>query len=144
MEYWPIIAALVAILGGFAVARYNAYRTASDKFRDIVLRELSDFYPTFTRWNGARFERELQDRFPILQAAVADFSRALPWYQKDTFSKAWIAYCNCTGRECDMNTYIHYFDSYDPAESTQEEATRKAQNLFHDNVKYLLSFASET
>ena len=144
MEYWPIIAVLVAILGGFAVARYNAYRIASAKFRDVVLSELNDFYPVFTRWNGASFDKELSAKFPILQAAVDDFLPIIPWYRKDGFRKAWIDYCNATGRECDMNTYLHYFDSYDPMESTQSEATAKAQALFHANIKFLLVFAHGT
>ena len=144
MEYWPIIAALIAILGGFAVARYNAYRTASAKFRDIVLREIGEFYPVFTRWHGASFGNELSARFSILQAAADDFLPCLPWYRKDGFRKAWVRYCNATGRECDMNTYLHYFDSYNPLESTQAEATEKVQALFHSNVKCLLKFSHET
>lgn len=139
-----IIVALLGILGAFAGPRYSAYRIASAKFRSVVLESLSDFYPTFTRWDGARFERELQAKFPILQAAVADFEASLIWYRKDSFSKAWVRYCNATGRECDMNTYLHYFDSYDPLKSTQAEATAKAQALFHANVKCLLGFAYET
>lgn len=144
MEYWPIIAALIAILGGFAVARYNAYRTASAKFRDVVLSELNDFYPVFTRWHGASFSNELSAKFPILQAAADDFLPSIPWYRKVSFRKAWVSYCNATGRECDMNTYLHYFDSYDPLKSTQSDATVKAQALFHANVKCLLEFAHET
>lgn len=136
-----IVVALITILGFFAVQRYVAYRAASVKFRDIVLRELSDFYPTFTRWNGSSFSDELKTKFPILQAAVADFSASVPWYNKLAFSKAWVAYCNTTGRDCDMNTYLHYFDSYDPFTSNQTEATAKAQTLFHSNVKKLLSYA---
>lgn len=139
--HFYIIIALFTILGYFAVQRYVAYRTASARFRETVLRELSDFYPTFTRWNGAEFSSELKTKFPILQAAVADFSASVPWYNKCAFRKAWVSYCNATGRDCDMNTYLHYFDSYDPFTSNQEAATAKAQKLFHNNVKKLLSYA---
>lgn len=136
-----ILITLFTILGYFAVQRYVAYRIASAKFRDIVLREISEFYPTFTRWDGAAFGEELKTKFPILQAAVSDFSASVPWYNKRTFSKAWRTYCNTTGRDCDMNTYLHYFDAYDPSKSSQKEATAKAQALFHHNVKNLLSYA---
>jgi hypothetical protein len=136
-----ILIALFTILGFFAVQRYVAYRIASAKFRDIVLRELSDFYPTFTRWNGAIFAAELKTKFPTLQAAVADFSASVTWYNKRAFSEAWVAYCNATGRDCDMNTYLHYFDSYETFTGNQKEATAKAQALFHNNVKTLLSYA---
>ena len=144
MEYWPILAVLVALLGSFAVARYNAYRIASSKFRAAILEPLSDFYPTFTRWDGASFGPELQGKFSVLQSAVADFEASLLWYKRGDFRKAWMRYCNTTGRDCDMNTYLHYFDSYDPSKSTQAEATAKAQALFHANVTHLLSFADET
>jgi hypothetical protein len=144
MEYWPILAAMFALLGAFAVARYNAYRTASAKFRASVLESLSDFYPTFTRWDGASLGTELKGKFPALQAAVSDFKASLPWWRKDDFHKAWVGYCNATGRDCDMNTYLHYFDAFDPLKSTQAEATAGAQDLFHANVKRLLSFAHKT
>lgn len=138
-----LILALVSILGGFAIARYNAYRTASAKFRGVVLDALADFYPSFTRWDGARFGEELKTKFPTLQTAVADFEASLLWCKKDDFRKAWVNYCNATGRDCDMNTYLHYFDSYG-AGGTQAEATGKAQALFHANVSRLLSFSHET
>ncbi|MGQ0711549.1 MAG: hypothetical protein ACT4NV_17585 [Rhodoferax sp.] len=144
MEYWPILAALIPLEGGFAVARYNAYRVASAKFRSVVLDSLSDFYPTFTRWNGATFGHELRIKFPVLQSAVTDFCAALPWYQKGAFMKAWALYCNSTDRECDMNTYLHYFDAFDPSNDTQVEATARAKELFHANVARLLEFAHWT
>jgi hypothetical protein len=140
MEYWPILASLIAVLGAFSVARYNAYRTASAKFRGVVLNALADFYPVFTRWDGATFELELKSKFPALQAAVADFEGYLLWRRKHDFRKAWVHYCNATGRDCDMNTYLHYFDSYSPGR-TQAEATERAQVLFHANVGRLLSFS---
>ena len=143
MEYWPVLTALIALLGAFAIARYNAYRAASAKFRGVVLESLADFYPAFTRWNGAAFGEELKTKFPTLQSAIADFEACLLWYKRDDFRKAWVCYCNTTGRECDMNTYLHYFDSYGPG-GTQAEATSKAQALFHANVKRLLQFAHET
>lgn len=143
MEYLPLLAVFIALIGSFAVARYNAYRTASAKFRAVVLESLSDFYPNFTRWHGASFGRELQGKFPVLQSAVADFEASLAWWRKGAFRKAWGRYCNATGRDCDMNTYLHYFDCYGPG-GTQEDATTKAQALFHDNVKRLLEFAHET
>lgn len=144
MDTIPILATLIAGLILFAGHRYVAYRTASAKFRVSVLEALSDFYPTFTRWEGARFSQELQAKFPILQTAVADFEASLVWYKRDSFHKAWVCYCNATNRDCDMNTYLHYFDSYDPLKSTQAEATAKAQALFHANVKRLLEFAYKT
>ncbi len=137
---------LVCFIGGlvaFAVARYNAYRTASAKFRDIVLRELCDFYPVFTRWHGASFENELSAKFPTLQAAVNDFSSNLSLSNSSAFLQAWLSYCNTTGRECDINTYLHYYDAYGPGE-TQAGATAKAQALFHSHISHLLSFASQT
>lgn len=137
---------MVCLFGGlfaFAVARYNAYRTASAKFRSSVLDALSDFYPTFTRWDGAAFGEELKNKFPILQAAVTDFEASLLWCKKGDLRKAWVRYCNATGRDCDMNTYLHYFDSYGPG-GNQAEATAKAQALFHSNVAALLAFASKT
>ena len=143
MGHWPILVALITILGAFSVARYNAYRTASASFRSAVTGALADFYPTFTRWDGARFGDELEIKFPALQAAVFDFDGSLLWYKKDSFRKAWVSYCNSTGRDCDMNTYLHYFDAYG-AGGTQAEATAKAQALFHKNVSRLLSFAGET
>lgn len=146
MEYATIttfLGVLVAILGAFAVQRYVAYRNASAKFRATVLESLSDFYPTFTRWDGASFGHQLQEKFPILQAAVVDFEASLAWWKKDGFRETWARYCNATGRDCDMNTYLHYFDSYSPG-GTQAEATAKAQALFRANVKSLLDFATKT
>lgn len=141
MKY--IIPALITILGFFAVQRYVAYRVASARFRDIVLRELCDFYPTFTRWDGGKFGDELASKFAVLQSAVADFESSLVWYKHRAFRRAWFSYCNATGRECDINTYLHYFDSYDPHASTQAEATAKVQALFRANVQRLLSYAKE-
>lgn len=143
MEYLPILLALFTLLGHFAVARYNAYRTASAKFRGIVLEALADFYPVFTRWDGATFGDELKRKFFSLQAAVTDFEASLPWYKKGDFRQAWVHYCNATGRDCDMNTYLHYFDSYGPG-GKQADATAKVQALFHANVRRLLSFSHET
>gem|GEM_PF-3226909 len=147
MEITPIgiaIGLIVPLIGGliaFAVARYNAYRTASAKFRDAVLRELSDFYPVMTRWRGAGFGRELSAKFPALQAAVDDFLPNITWYKRASFRKAWIKYCSYSGDASDINTYTHYFDAY--STGTQAQATAKAQALFHANVKHLLSFAHE-
>ena len=139
-----IIVALVGVLGAFAVQRYVAYRNASAKFRAIVLETLNEFYPTFTTWNGALFGDILKRKFPILQSAVADFKLTLPLWRRNAFDRVWMSYCNATGRECDVNTYLHYFDAYDPANSTQAEATARAQALFQTNVSRLLSFADET
>jgi hypothetical protein len=143
MEYWQILTALITLLGAFSVARYNAYRTASAKFRGIVLDALADFYPVFTRREGSTFGEELKSKFPILQSAVTDFEASLLWSRKVDFRKAWGRYCNATGRDCDMNTYLHYFDSYGPGVN-QAEATTKAQAIFHTNISRLLSFSHET
>lgn len=139
----PILVALITLLGLFAIQRYVAYRIASAKFRAVVLEALADFYPTFTRWNGGTFGEELKGKFSVLQAAVADFEASLTWFKRGAFRKAWVRYCNTTGRDCDMNTYLHYFDSYS-SDSTQAEATAKAQAMFHANVKRILDFSHET
>lgn len=140
----PIIVALIAVLGAFAVQRYSAYRTASAKFRATFLDSLAGLYPTFISWDGGSINYVLKEKFPVLQAAVTDFSASLPWWRRRAFNDAWIRYCNATGRDCDINTYLHYFDAYDPVKSTQEQATAKAQALFHSNVSAILKFANET
>jgi hypothetical protein len=141
MEHWPILAALLAILGGFAVARYNAYRTASAKFRTSILSSLSGLYPHPVNWpmDSSAIDSALKSVFPALQVAVAEFSAALPFWRRPAFDRAWLRYCCSTGRKCDKNTYHHYMGFHAPGEPIPD-----VQAIFHENVTRLLRFANET
>ena len=137
---WAVafVVALIGLLGAFSVQRYVAFRTASVKFRSSLLAVLAGLYPHPVRWpqNDIEIEALLKGTFPALQAAAKEFRDSLPWWQRRAFDAAWLRYCCSTGRDCDVNTYLHYIPMHAPGEKMPD-----VKKLFLTNVSNLLSFA---
>lgn len=137
---------LVAALGAHFVWRNN-FKTrranACATFRAAVLAELGSVYPHPAPW-PRNIDAFLRTHFTALQIAVTNFRPFIPWWDRWRFDRAWFRYRCATGRKIDIQCYLHYFDAYDPAKSTQAEATANVKALFHSNVSRLLSFANET
>jgi hypothetical protein len=132
---------LVAALGAHLVWRNN-FKTrranACAVFRSTVLATLSGLYPHPANWprDSMAIHNILSNRFPALQAAVAEFRPFVPWWQKRAFDKAWSIYrLGPDGRKIDTQIYHQYigFDSMPNPKVT-----------FHTNVSKLLLFSSET
>lgn len=106
---WPfaLVAALIAILGAFAVQRFVAYRNASVKFRAAVIAELKSIYPLPVSW-PQNIDGFLRLAFPALQSAVAEFRPFVPSWRRRAFDQAWSQYRNAYGREVDAQVYHHY------------------------------------
>ena len=127
-----IIVPLISILGIFAVQRYVTFKAASVKFRAAVLAELGSIYPDSFNW-PKDIRSFLRTAFPNLQAAVVEFSYALPWRRRRAFKMAWHRfYGEGQGEE-------HLYHQYKAFGSNPNYKV-----IFHDNLSRLLSFAKET
>ena len=131
---FTLLAALVALLGAFAVQRYIAFRAASAKFRAAVLKHLVGLYPIPVNWpdSGNAVDHTLRSAFPDLQSVVAEFRDALPKRRRGAFDRAWQEYRG------DYSHYYHYMGYSSP-----DKPTPDSKDLFHANVTRLLSFAKE-
>ena len=129
-----VLVALLAALVAFSVARRNAFAAASAKFRAAVTASLCEVYPTPTSW-PADVDAYLRSKFPALQAAVAEFRGALPFWKRSSFSKAWEQYHNAYGRSVDSQVYHHYEGFHDMPDPKQELRSR---------VDALLAYAKAT
>jgi hypothetical protein len=149
---WPfiIIAALIGILGTFAVRRYIAFQNASTKFREAILNELGDIYPNPVNWpkDSINIEHLLKSKFTNLQTAVEQFRRALPWFKRKDFENAWLRYRCSTGREIDIQCYHHYMPFISTSIVNGKEVTidnsKTYKETFKHNVDTLLKFAKKT
>ena len=131
---FTLLAALIALLGAFAIQRYVAFRAASVKFRASVLKALVGLYPIPVNWpnHGNAVDRVLQSAFPELQSVVAEFRDALPKRKLGAFDRSWQEYRG------EYSHYYHYMGYASPDEDIPD-----SKDLFHTNVTRLLSFAKE-
>lgn len=137
--------AIVVLLAFFSalillyVHRRNAARTASVKFRNVLLTKLTGLYPVASNWPG-NIHQHLESVFPDISAAVAEFRPYVPPWRRKAFDRDWFAYYCDTGREVDRNcqVYHHYMDFTSP-----EQPVPNGKQTFHRNVSRLLSYAGE-
>lgn len=138
MELTPptatILAALVGGLLLLRVQRRNAFRLASTKFRTAVTSALKEIYPLPANW-PSDIDAYLRERFPSLQAAVAEFRPHVGLMKRRAFDRAWQRFRNAYGRPQDVQVYHHYVGFTDMPEPTK---------TFQANVDSLLSFADAT
>lgn len=136
----PLITGLIL----FQIHRYNAFKSASDKFRSAVLKELEGLYPIPSNWPTGAFHigKVLTDKFKVLQSVVETFRDYLPWYKRSSFDIAWFKYyyynAYATEPASDKNKseqcYHHYMD-YSEMPDPKE--------TFKHNVDALLKFAKQ-
>ena len=131
-----IIVALIGILGIFSVQRYIAFKAASVKFRVAVLAELGSIYPDSFNW-PKDIRSFLRAAFPNLQAAVVEFSDAIPMWRRRAFKRSWHRFYG--EGQGEQHLYHQYMEFHSPGEPIPEYKT-----IFHDNVSLLLSFTKET
>jgi hypothetical protein len=129
-----VLVALFAALVAFAVARRNAFATASAKFRAAVTSVLGEVYPTPTVW-PTNVDAYLRSKFPALQTAVAEFQAALPFWKRRSFERAWGQYHNAYGRPQDSQVYHHYEGFNDMPDPKLE---------FRRRIDALLAYAKAT
>lgn len=120
--------------------RHARYVIACATFRAAIDRELGSVSVT---WPD-NIDRFLRAHYPALLSAIREFKHYIPWWEKRGFDRAWLCFYCAYPDKWDSQCYHHYFDSYDPLTSSQDEATKKCRELFHANVKRLLSYAKET
>lgn len=128
---------LTALLAGLIViyiARLNAKRTASAKFRECLLKAFVGMYPQASEW-PKNVSTHLESKFPELQAAVQEYRYFVPWYSRWAFDKAWLQYRCSTGRKIDIQCYHHYIGFSNMPDP---------KKTFHENVAKLLSYARTT
>jgi hypothetical protein len=111
----------------------TAKRNAATKFRATFLTALSGLYPLPTNWSDD-INRFLRGVFPTLQSAVAEFRPFVPFWRRRAFDRAWFKYRCGTGRQIDLQNYLHYMAF---------ESNPNAKKLFRRNVAALLSFADK-
>lgn len=93
------ITAIIALFTIIAVHRLTEkrskaveFRAAAKDFRNAVLNELKDVYPTVISW-PEHPPSLLTNKFAALQVAVAEFEVFMPWYRRFMFNRAWRIYC---------------------------------------------------
>ena len=154
------------VVGGVVVGVFNHYLTksrnaearktkefnqAAATFRSRILVELEGLYPIPTNWPAQQMtiDKILKDRFPKLQAAVAEFRPFLPMKNQAAFDQAWFIYrLGKDGREIDEQCYFDYM----PIKSTSIkggvkvtiDTTTTHKETFKNNVDDLLRFAAHT
>lgn len=85
----PVLTALIAILGAFAVNRFNARRTANQTFRERFIFILGRFYPPPGRWEIG-FEPELKRLVAELEPDVMKFRFFLADGRRRRFDEDWV------------------------------------------------------
>jgi hypothetical protein len=156
VEHWAGIlgTVLLACLGAY-LARRNEFKSrkaaAAAKFRASVLETLTGLYPLPVAWpkNEMHIGQMLTERFPALQAAVAEYEAYVPTLRRRAFREAWMSYrLGDEGREIDQQDYWQYV----PLKGTgtingvtkEYDQTKTYKLAFKNNVERLLSFANET
>lgn len=131
--------------------RNNAFRIASIKFRESVLRSLSGLYPIPTNWPERTLEiiKILEDIFPQFQIAVTEFRAILPWHKRRGFDRAWRIYrLGTDGREIDGQYYWQYVphsgESIKGGKHSKYDNTLTYKDEFKKNVDSLLYYAKST
>jgi hypothetical protein len=126
---------LAALCGAFVtiyVRRKNAFTTAADKFRGVVLNELQGLIPINGFWKPDEYIR-FSNGVPIIKKAAMEFRPHIPFYSKTGFDKAVLDYCE-KAEKANFNTAI-----LDAVEDNSIKITQKeAMSIC---VHHLLSFA---
>jgi hypothetical protein len=122
---------------GLATARDRKSRTANAQkaFRDEVLQAFAGMYPIATDW-PVDINQRLRSVFPQLQAATEKLRPFIHRRHRKDFDRAWDIYrVGMNGRPTiDAQVYHQYIGF-----SGQPDPRK----MFRENVKRLLSFASE-
>lgn len=145
---------LAAVFGGYIsyrIYRKTRFNQAAATFRSRILAELEGLYPIPTNWPTEKMmiDRILRDKFPSLQAVVAEFRESLPWYRHKAFDRAWFIYrMGEDGREIDKQDYWQYIPhsgtSVVDGKEGAHDNTGTYQDTFKRNVDNLLKFAKNT
>ncbi|MBI5212209.1 MAG: hypothetical protein HY957_02415 [Nitrospirae bacterium] len=141
---WIIAAALImSAVSAYLVGlnnRRNRFATASDKFRSTILKELEGLYPSPAKWpsNNLEIINILQDKFPKLEVAVAEFRGHLGWVDRKRFDNVWQQY--------NKENYFDYIPisgrSHEKGVCTySSDYTKTYKDNFKHNVDSLLKFA---
>jgi hypothetical protein len=128
---------VMAVLVAHFVYRNNMkarVAVACTNFRKDFTTELKDIYPLVGIW-PSDIDAFLRGRFSNLQVAIENFRPFVPWYKRWLFDKAWFRYRSATGRKVDIQCYLHY-ESFD--------SNPEYRDVFHQNVRKILSFANKT
>lgn len=133
-----LIGATIAALVAFIVPKINRSREASNHFRQTILNELKDIYPTCSK-DPESLNQYLRSKYPALQAAVNQYRHFLPFYRRKAFDKAWDTY---RGYENDgSNLEEHYFQYRD---YTLDDEQNDGKGNLKKNVSLLLQFCKKT
>lgn len=131
--------------------RHSSFRLASGKFRSSVLGALTGLYPIPSDWprHSLAILDVLREKFPAMQAAVAEFRPHLSPLNRELFDRAWRLYrLGEDGRDIDQQYYWQYVPtkgaSLQNSKTVEYDNTLTYQENFKKNVEYLLSFAKET
>lgn len=116
----------------------TARRNAAAKFRNGVLNALNGLYPLSVNWPDD-IDRALRNVFPALQTTVDEFRPFVRWWRRRANDRAWFRYRCATGRQVDIQCYLHYTDIVD---LDQPKSSPVAKVTFHSNVSALLAFAA--
>lgn len=146
MEILTHPAILAGLIGGlilFKVHRYNAFKSASERFRSAILNELEGLYPTPKKWpsDEGQILNILRVKFPRLEIAVTDFRCYLTWLSRRRFDKAWRKYHE------DYYQYVPYTTSggysFGKLVSPPIDTTKTYKETFRHNVDELLKYANQ-
>ena len=125
-------------------------RNAGIKFRSAVLGAITGLYPVPSNWpkNKLKIIEDLENRFPALQAAVAEFSPHLQRHKRWLFQRAWKRYSLGPDRRAIDGQYYwqyvpHAGEGYEGGKHYKTDNRTTYQEVFKKNVARLLSFASE-
>lgn len=145
---------LAAVFGGYItylVYRKTRFNQAAETFRSRVLAELEGLYPIPSNWPNEKIliDRILREKFPKLQAAVAEFKPFLPQRQHSDFDRVWFIYrMGKGGREKDKQDYWQYIPHSGTSVVNGKEETHDNTETYQDNFKRnvdnLLKFAKHT
>ena len=119
----PIVTHLLTRRREYQTAR----RKAAADFRAAFLSALNDIYPLPARWPDD-IDPYLRGVFPKLQAAVEQFRPYVPFWKLGAYDRAWSRYRSCTGRQIDIQCYLHYMDIRDIDEA---RPLLDAKSTFH-------------
>ncbi|MGH8468665.1 MAG: hypothetical protein ACREVY_06700 [Gammaproteobacteria bacterium] len=128
----------------------GSFRAASIKFRSAVLTTLAGLYPVQSNWpsNELKIIDVLEERFPALQAAVAEFRQQLPLGKRWLFDRAWKVYrLGKDGREIDGQYYWQYVphtgEGIENGKRYKHDNRLSYKSAFKRNVDRLLGYASQ-
>ena len=141
-----ILAALIGGLIAIYIPRRNARRDAGHQ----LIAEFAALEADFNRiaYSDTRaIDPILREAFPRLETQINIFKRHLYWWEKRSFTKAWIAYYNAYGdNRCQC--YHHYlpfkgeYFEFGKLISSNDN-TKKYKINFKNNVENILKYAKQ-